>query len=361
MLENLIEEIASDDVLEQAYQWLCQRRRDYSHNDEVWEVRHRWAELKPVLQAALVDGRYRFSPLNRIHRGTDDDLELWSALDSLVLKAMAIVLTKHFAPILSKRCFHLAGNGGAKAAVREVADNLPNNKFVFRTDVKSYYASIDHNVLYAQLGERIDDRRVLDLLWQYMRRTVYDDGFYEDVEQGISLGCPLSPLMGALFLDLLDRRMEATGLVYVRFMDDWVILSPTRWKLRKAVRIVNQTLTELKVRQHPEKTFIGRINRGFDFLGYAISRNGLRPASKTVKKFAERLCQLYEQGADTCRIGQYVRHLWKCLNAGGLTVSITSQCPGVETQLAWTKAFSDRFRVEEAEKKQTPYFCYFCG
>ena len=31
-------------------------------------------------------------------------------------------------------------------------------------------------------------------------------------------------------------RMEATGLVYVRFMDDCVILVPTRWKLRMAVQ-----------------------------------------------------------------------------------------------------------------------------
>ena len=28
------------------------------------------------------------------------------------------------------------------------------------------------------------------------------------------------------------------GLFYVRFMDDWVILAPTRWKLRGAVRAV---------------------------------------------------------------------------------------------------------------------------
>ena len=135
--------------------------------------------------------------------------------------------------------------------------------------------------------------------------------------------------------------MADTGLFYARFMDDWVVLSPTRWKLRKAVPIVNQTLTELKVRQHPEKTFVGRINRGFDFLGYAISLNGLKPARKTVKKFAERLCQLYEQGADACRIGQYIRHWWKWLNAGGLRVSVTSQCPGVETQLAWENEFSE--------------------
>ncbi len=94
MLGNLIEEIASDEVLEQAYQWLCERRRDYSHNDEVWEVRYRWAKIKPLLQAEIIAGRYRFSPQKRIHR-TEDDLEIWAALDSLVLKAMAIVLTKH--------------------------------------------------------------------------------------------------------------------------------------------------------------------------------------------------------------------------------------------------------------------------
>ena len=79
-------------------------------------------------------------------------------MDSLVLKAIAIVLTKHMAPNLSSKCCHLAGNGGAKAAVREVVEKLPENQFVFRTDVKSYYASIDHDVLFSQLKELIDDR-----------------------------------------------------------------------------------------------------------------------------------------------------------------------------------------------------------
>ena len=83
------------------------------------------------------------------------------------------------------------------------------------------------------------------------QRTVYDGGVDEDIDQRISLGCPLSPLMGALFLDRLDRRMEETGLFYVRFMDDWVLLAPTRWKLRKAIRLVNESLTELQVDQNP--------------------------------------------------------------------------------------------------------------
>ena len=75
----------------------------------------------------------------------------------------------------------------------------------------------------------------------------------------LALGCPLSPLMGALYLKDLDDRMAETGLFYARFMDDGVILAPTRWKLRRAIKAVNETLAALKVEQHPDKTFIGRI------------------------------------------------------------------------------------------------------
>ena len=42
------------------------------------------------------------------------------------------------------------------------------------------------------------------------------------------------PLMGAFFLHELDRRMERSGLFYVRFMDDILVLAPSRWKLRRA-------------------------------------------------------------------------------------------------------------------------------
>lgn len=123
MLKNLLQKIADDETLDQAYQWMCDRRKDYSHNDDVWFLRQRWHQVKPWLQAELIAGRYRFYPLHRIHRA-DDCLEIWSALDLLVLKAIAIILTRHLAPTLSKRCTHLAGNGGAKAAVRLVLDKL---------------------------------------------------------------------------------------------------------------------------------------------------------------------------------------------------------------------------------------------
>jgi hypothetical protein len=51
-----------------------------------------------------------------------------------------------------------------------------------------------------------------------------------------------------------------------------------RWKLRKAVKLVNEVLASLGLEKHPDKTFIGRIERGFDFIGYHFSPDGLTAA-----------------------------------------------------------------------------------
>jgi RNA-directed DNA polymerase len=78
-------------------------------------------------------------------------------------------------------------------------------------------------------------------------------------------------------------------------MDDILILAPTRWQLRGAVKMVNQRLAALGLEKHPDKTFIGRIERGFDFLGYRFSPAGLTLAKKTIANFIEKASRLYEQ------------------------------------------------------------------
>uniref|UniRef100_UPI003429A7F9 reverse transcriptase domain-containing protein n=1 Tax=Okeania sp. SIO2F4 TaxID=2607790 RepID=UPI003429A7F9 len=97
---------------------------------------------------------------------------------------------------------------------------------------------------------------MLDLVGQYLRRFVSDGGIYVDIQRGIFLGYPLSPLMGALYLKPLDDWMAAMGCFYVRYMDDWVVLAPTRWALRRAIKATNMVMGDLKVEKHPEKTFI---------------------------------------------------------------------------------------------------------
>jgi hypothetical protein len=244
---------------------------------------------------------------------------------------------------VSPRCTHVKGNGGAKAAVRQVSAALPANRFVFRTDVKSYYASIDHHLLLDRLAFWIRDRFILNLLYQYMNRTAERGGSFWECDKGISLGCPLSPLIGAFFLDELDRRMTQTGLFYVRFMDDILVLAPTRWKLRRAVVVVNQVLGSLRLEEHPDKTFIGRTERGFDFLGYHFTPGCLTLAVGTLVNFTGKVSRLYEQGLEgpggPSALGAYVRR-W-CAWAGGglaavqpgLTLSPPSACDSLRRRM----------------------------
>ena len=49
----------------------------------------------------------------------------------------------------------------------------------------------------------------------------------------------------------------------------------------KMVKLSLRALSLLKVEKHPDKIFVGRIERGFDFLGYHFSPGGLSLAPKT--------------------------------------------------------------------------------
>ena len=122
-----------------------------------------------------------------------------------------------------------------------------------------YRAGIDHALLLKKLGACIDEPQILDLLAQYLN-VAERGGLFWEIQHGISLGCPLIPLIGAYFLRTVDERPARMGVFYVRYMDDILVMTASRCKLRSAVRAVNQELQALKLEKHPDKPFIGRIS-----------------------------------------------------------------------------------------------------
>ena len=78
---QLIEQVASDEIIEQAFLWLCLKRKEHSHNNDVWNLRRHWQTVKPDLQKQLLDGTYQFSPQQEIRFDTET-IELWASLDA---------------------------------------------------------------------------------------------------------------------------------------------------------------------------------------------------------------------------------------------------------------------------------------
>ncbi len=62
----MLEILASNAVLDEAYEWLCHQRRHWPATSDVWSIRFHWETIKPTLQQTLRPGNYRFEPMSRI-------------------------------------------------------------------------------------------------------------------------------------------------------------------------------------------------------------------------------------------------------------------------------------------------------
>jgi hypothetical protein len=87
-------------------------------------------------------------------------------------------------------------------------------------------------------------------------------------------------------------------------------------------------LGALSLEKHPDKTFIGRIERGFDFLGYHFSPAGPSVAKTAITNFIEKASRLYEQERSAVSAGtaleMYVRRWLRWFWSGMIKSNLVS-------------------------------------
>ena len=114
-------------------------------------------------------------------------------------------------------------------------------------------------------------------------------------------------------------------------------MTKTRWQLRRAIRVLNEIFNELKPEKAPDKTSIGTIESGFDFLGYRFSWETLALARPTYELFGEHIRRLYEQKktavARAAVLDEYVTRWlrWVYSGLGGLDVFVSFPSDYTET------------------------------
>lgn len=284
---NLISEVVASSNLEEAFQHVYKKRKKYHHNNDIWHLSANWDTQKTEIQDQLLNNSYHIEPI-KIIKIRGEPLSVWGAKDAVVLKAISVVLSKRLNHLgLNKDVYHLSGNGGVKGATNKVAEFMRTTEYkhIIKSDIESFYATSDHHILLKECKKYIKDKKILNIIKQYAARLEDVNGEYKHITKGISKGCSLSPLMGAIILKSLDKTMTASkNIAYLRYMDDWVIITKTKAQLRKYIKLMHKVINKLKFKLALDKTFIGKLSRGFVFLGHSFDGAGtITKINKTIK------------------------------------------------------------------------------
>lgn len=138
------------------------------------------------------------------------------------------------------------------------------------------------------------DVRHLRHHWLYY--SVETGGEFHTPLTGISRGCALRPLSGVSLSYHVDACFASCREVfYVRYMDDFLLLTETRWALRRAIKQRNTFMALGGFNAHPEKTQIGRPDKGFDWLGVWFGPAGAVLAPRALNNHRDRRLRLHEQ------------------------------------------------------------------
>ena len=111
---------------------------------------------------------------------------------------------------------------------------------------------------------------------------------------GLPLGNLTSQLFVNIYLNALDQfvKHDLRAKYYIRYADDFVILSQEKEWLEEIVPEINKFLSEkLKLTLHPNKIFIKTLASGIDLLGYTVFPNHILLRTKTKQRVLVRVSE----------------------------------------------------------------------
>src|SRR3990167_7132742 len=149
----------------------------------------------------------------------------------------------------------------------QVSKNHTRTCWVLKCDIRKFFASIGHQVLFLILEQHIPDQDIMRLL----REVVNSFPRGRTSCNGLPLGNLTSQLLVNIYMNEFDQyvKHQLRAKYYVRYADDFVVLSNDKQELEERLRYIVVFLRDrLKLQLHPDKVSIKTFASGVDFLGW---------------------------------------------------------------------------------------------
>ena len=264
------------------------------------DVQHFAARLPAELAALSEEIRHE-----RVQVGHYDVFRVWDPKPRVIHapclreRVLHHALMAHLGPVLDRALvddsYACRVGKGSLAAVLRAQQHVRRFAWYAKLDVRSYFASIDHEILRQALARRFKNAGVLRLCDRILR------GHQGELGRGLPIGALTSQHFANLYLSLLDRHLleqvHVRGLV--RYMDDVLVFCDTRDEALSAARAAAKFAHDrLKLELRDERR-IQRSALGVPFLGYRVYAGTLRLSRRRMQRYrsARRQWeQAYENG-----------------------------------------------------------------
>ncbi len=171
-----------------------------------------------------------------------------------------------------------------KKYINKLLINNKNEIYCLKLDISRYFYNIDHKILINKLSNKLLDKDVLELLKtiisntnkEYINNNImyYNNKYKINIpcyinNKGLSIGAMSSQFLAIFYLNDLDHyiKEELKCKYYIRYMDDFIILSNNKKYLKNCYTKIEIELNKLKLNIN-KKSNIYRVSNGFNFLGY---------------------------------------------------------------------------------------------
>ncbi|OCL82269.1 MULTISPECIES: CRISPR-associated endonuclease Cas1 [Arcobacteraceae] len=221
----------------------------------------------------IFNNKYSPEPLKKIEIEKENSskkrpIALSSLKDKIIQKTLYISLNDYFDNTFSDKSYaYRKGKSTLKAVNRVVNLIQEKNHWILKTDIKDFFENINHEKLLKILERQIEDKRIIRLIALFIQTGSFKKHDFIEHNLGVHQGDILSPLLSNIYLDLMDRFLEKQNIAFVRFADDFVILTEDEKKAIEYQEQLELFLKSIDLSLNLDKTYISHIKDGFSFLG----------------------------------------------------------------------------------------------